>query len=360
VYSDDAKTVLADVPPQLIASHGAVSSVVAGALARGARTRLRAKVGVGITGIAGPGGATPAGRWAVFVATTATHSAVKKCRWSFTGREPPRLRQRRARLPRARRMSAARYLERRQRRRLRVRTSRGGRHRAPYARAAIEFLVGLVDPSVQAVLDLGAGTGNVARELAPSVDRVDAIEPSATMIAEGKRLPNGHDARLRWIHAAAEDAPLAPPYGLATAGSSLHWMDWDVVLPRVASALTSTAMLAILETEDPLWTAAGPIQDAIVRHSIHQGTWRKIDLIASLVERGRFTRVGARSFTEPFRQNDDELVGGLLSSSSLSAVRIGADGAAAFADEVRRGAPRDKRGLVTRKVVTSVVWGRPS
>lgn len=58
VYSNEAKTIFADVPPQLIASHGAVSSVVAGALARGARTRLAAKIGLGVTGIAGPGGAT--------------------------------------------------------------------------------------------------------------------------------------------------------------------------------------------------------------------------------------------------------------------------------------------------------------
>lgn len=58
VYSNEAKTIFADVPPQLIASHGAVSSVVAGALARGARTRLAARIGLGVTGIAGPGGAT--------------------------------------------------------------------------------------------------------------------------------------------------------------------------------------------------------------------------------------------------------------------------------------------------------------
>lgn len=58
VYSNEAKTLFADVPPQLIASHGAVSSVVAGALARGARTRLAARIGLGVTGIAGPGGAT--------------------------------------------------------------------------------------------------------------------------------------------------------------------------------------------------------------------------------------------------------------------------------------------------------------
>src|SRR5439155_1388120 len=59
VYSNEAKTILADVAPNLIHGHGAVSSVVAGALARGARERLGAKIGLGITGIAGPGGATP-------------------------------------------------------------------------------------------------------------------------------------------------------------------------------------------------------------------------------------------------------------------------------------------------------------
>lgn len=59
VYSNEAKTTLADVPPQLIHSHGAVSQVVAAALARGARERLGAKIGLGVTGIAGPTGATP-------------------------------------------------------------------------------------------------------------------------------------------------------------------------------------------------------------------------------------------------------------------------------------------------------------
>jgi PncC family amidohydrolase len=59
VYANDAKTVFADVPPQLIAGHGAVSPVVAGALARGIRHKLGAKIGLGISGIAGPTGATP-------------------------------------------------------------------------------------------------------------------------------------------------------------------------------------------------------------------------------------------------------------------------------------------------------------
>jgi nicotinamide-nucleotide amidase len=59
VYSNEAKVALAGVPPDLIERHGAVSTEVAEALADGAIERVDADVGVGITGIAGPGGGTP-------------------------------------------------------------------------------------------------------------------------------------------------------------------------------------------------------------------------------------------------------------------------------------------------------------
>jgi nicotinamide-nucleotide amidase len=59
VYSNQAKSDLADVPPELVERHGAVSEQVAAALATGARRRFGADVGVGVTGIAGPTGGTP-------------------------------------------------------------------------------------------------------------------------------------------------------------------------------------------------------------------------------------------------------------------------------------------------------------
>jgi nicotinamide-nucleotide amidase len=58
VYSDALKTSLAGVPAEMIAEHGAVSAEVAKALAEGIRARTGATVGLGITGIAGPTGAT--------------------------------------------------------------------------------------------------------------------------------------------------------------------------------------------------------------------------------------------------------------------------------------------------------------
>ncbi|MCW3007314.1 MAG: competence/damage-inducible protein [Solirubrobacterales bacterium] len=58
VYENEAKADLAGVDPAVIASVGAVSREVAEALADGARARLGADIGIGITGIAGPGGGT--------------------------------------------------------------------------------------------------------------------------------------------------------------------------------------------------------------------------------------------------------------------------------------------------------------
>src|SRR5437764_4224989 len=55
-YSNEMKTAWADVPPELIATKGAVSTEVAIALAEGIRRRVGSSLAVGITGVAGPGG----------------------------------------------------------------------------------------------------------------------------------------------------------------------------------------------------------------------------------------------------------------------------------------------------------------
>src|SRR6185503_13026032 len=58
-YHDDIKREVLGVEPGDIARHGAVSEEVALQMATGAKTRLRAGIGIGITGVAGPGGGTP-------------------------------------------------------------------------------------------------------------------------------------------------------------------------------------------------------------------------------------------------------------------------------------------------------------
>ena len=69
-YSNQSKIDLAGVPEALIREHGAVSEQVAQAMAEGIRARAGTSIGVGITGIAGPGGGTtdkPVGTVAIAV-----------------------------------------------------------------------------------------------------------------------------------------------------------------------------------------------------------------------------------------------------------------------------------------------------
>lgn len=84
-YSNDAKTALLGVPAELIERHGAVSETVAVAMADAIRTTAGLDLGIGITGIAGPGGGSaekPVGTVAIAVATAA---AIRSRLFRFAG-----------------------------------------------------------------------------------------------------------------------------------------------------------------------------------------------------------------------------------------------------------------------------------
>jgi PncC family amidohydrolase len=79
-YDNDVKRALLEVDGDVLERHGAVSQEVALAMARGARRRLETDVGVGITGVAGPGAeedGKPAGLVYVAVATPAADRVVR-------------------------------------------------------------------------------------------------------------------------------------------------------------------------------------------------------------------------------------------------------------------------------------------
>jgi len=81
VYSNEAKTDLLGVAPDLIAEHGAVSEPVARAMAEGARQRSGAQYALSTTGIAGPGGGSvekPVGTVFIGMAGPTGETAVQK------------------------------------------------------------------------------------------------------------------------------------------------------------------------------------------------------------------------------------------------------------------------------------------
>ena len=87
-YSNQSKVDLVGVAPSLIEAHGAVSEPVAQAMASGIRARSGAEVGIAITGIAGPGGGTPAKPvGTVVIAVETPDSAIVRTRLYFGGRD---------------------------------------------------------------------------------------------------------------------------------------------------------------------------------------------------------------------------------------------------------------------------------
>src|SRR5688572_32212387 len=104
------------------------------------------------------------------------------------------------------------------------------RHRPSYPEEGIEFLASLAVDEPRRVLDLGAGTGFISRPLAPLVDHIDAVDPSAAMLEQGKRQPGGENPHITWIEGSAENVDLTGPYSLIVTCDSLHWMDRSIVL----------------------------------------------------------------------------------------------------------------------------------
>ncbi len=233
-------------------------------------------------------------------------------------------------------------------------------HRPPYAEAVFAFLDTLIVDAPRAVLDVGCGSGNVCRRIALRAERVDAVDVSPAMLTLGKTLPGGDAPNLRWIIGRAEDAELSPPYALITAGESLHWMEWDIALPRFHDMLTSRGMLALPKAQNITapWEDA---QRAIISTYSTTQNYQPFDLIEELTARGLFDHRGTyEAPPEEFRQSVEDYIAALHSMSSLSRARMGAAQAAAFDRDIRSMlAPYATDGVLTFPIVANVTWGRP-
>jgi competence/damage-inducible protein CinA-like protein len=84
-YSNQSKIDLAGVPPLTIEQHGAVSEPVAAAMAEGIKSRAGTRIGVGITGIAGPGGGTPEKPVGTVAVAVAVDDEVRVRTFQFIG-----------------------------------------------------------------------------------------------------------------------------------------------------------------------------------------------------------------------------------------------------------------------------------
>jgi SAM-dependent methyltransferase len=126
------------------------------------------------------------------------------------------------------------------------------RFRAPYSHEVFETILDLFEDRPRILLDAGCGPGKITLGLIDHLDRADAVDPSAEMLAVGRSMPNGNNPKIRWIQSTMEECLLEPPYGLVAAAMSIHWMDISWVLRKFATALTPGGFLALVSGDAPV------------------------------------------------------------------------------------------------------------
>ena len=222
------------------------------------------------------------------------------------------------------------------------------------------MLLGLIPDDVpRAGLDIGCGTGETARLIAPHMDRVDAIDPSAAMLKQARALSDA-TTNVTWIESYFETAPLRPPYGIAVAAESLHWTDWPVSLPRIAAALAPGAVLLNVgrDTVPPAWSQS--LLELIGEYSTNRD-FRPFDLMEELQSRGLYQLKGEwRSSELPIEQTVDAYIETIHSQNGFSRDRMTAAAASAFDDGVR--ALLESHGhvdTVPLRAFSRAFWGRP-
>lgn len=232
--------------------------------------------------------------------------------------------------------------------------------RWPYPPETFQVLVDLMVKPPGIVLDAGTGIGDIARPLVAHVGRVDAVDVSAPMLAQGRALPGGDHPGLCWIESRAEDVASGSRYSLVTAGESLHWMDWPIVLPRFRELLVPGGMLAIVQrSEGPVPWHDG-LAELITTHSTVRN-WEPFDLVAELEAQSLFKVRGRHRTTPvPFRQSVADYVESFHSRSSLSRETMPPGTADAFDNGLRElVGPWSEDSTVVLQTMGDLVWGVP-
>ncbi len=234
------------------------------------------------------------------------------------------------------------------------------RHRPPYPDEVFEILEGLLTDEPRTVLDVGAGSGDIARRMVNAARRVDAVDFSPYMIEQGKQLPNGDHPHLQWIYGKVEEVRLSPPYALITAGSSIHWMEWERAFPLLRSALTPHGYLALVyrRTLPMPWDA--DLRKLRVQFSTRRDH-RTSHVVEELETRGFFHKQGEKETAPvPFFQSIEDFIEGLHSRSRFSREHMGQQQAADLDRQVSNLLWRfHQDGILPLQVVGSVIWGIP-
>jgi SAM-dependent methyltransferase len=229
--------------------------------------------------------------------------------------------------------------------------------RPPYPESLIEQVASRTGGSRARLLDLGCGTGELARRLAPLVAAITAVDRAPRMIAAAQAMAGGGAPNIRWIVGGVEDAAIDGTFDAALAAESFHWFDWAAACRRIAAVVPSRTLVLVERREEGTPWAEG-LAALIARCSTNQ-EYEPYDLVHEIVARGLFAvRDRVVHGPVPFRQSIETCIDSLHSRNGLSRDRMGQAASREFDDAVRAlVGPHAAGGTVDLRVSAHVTWG---
>ena len=121
------------------------------------------------------------------------------------------------------------------------------RYRAGFPSALFDRLATFdIGTTGQRVLDLGTGTGTLARGFALRGCNVTGLDPSIPLVEEAQRLDREAGVTIKYVTAKAEQTGLpAASFEVVTAGQCWHWFDRSKAAQEVRRVLVSQGWLVI-------------------------------------------------------------------------------------------------------------------
>jgi SAM-dependent methyltransferase len=211
------------------------------------------------------------------------------------------------------------------------------RTRPAYAAEALSFLAQRLPLS--RVLDLGAGTGKLTRQLVALGADVVAVEPGDAMRAVLERVV----PEARAVAGSAEQIPLPDAsFDAVTVGQAFHWFSFDEAFAEMHRVLRPGGGFAILwnhwDDDDPLLHELNALLERLRPEGTHQGP---VDWQKAIAASPFFTAPEEHTFAHRERLDADTIAGRVASVSAV---------AAASPEEQRR-VDAEVRGLITEPLV---------
>ncbi|WP_417385537.1 class I SAM-dependent methyltransferase [Gimesia sp.] len=123
------------------------------------------------------------------------------------------------------------------------------RYRVPYPEALLSEVCEQAQLTGRGkLLDLGCGPGELAIRLAPRFQEVTAVDPDAEMLAAAQQKAREQQvSNIQWLNQSAEQFSAEPDsFELVTIGAAFHWMERQVMAPRIQSWLQAEQPLVIM------------------------------------------------------------------------------------------------------------------